>query len=71
MDPSAKYAAQIASRLAALPSGGLRNDPQELAALESLALRLLEELSAARKIANRPTGETSGMWRAMQPIQKR
>ena len=71
MDQLATYAIEIARRMVALPPGALRNDPQELAALESLAIRLLEEVSAARKNSPRPVGETSGMWRAMQPVQKR
>ncbi len=70
MDPLAKHAAEIALRLAAVPADGLRNSPETLDALEQLAMRILNEVSAARAAKNRPVGEVSGVWRTMQPVQR-
>jgi hypothetical protein len=41
-----EQAAELALRLAALPSNGLRNDSQDLDAIEQLALRILQEISS-------------------------
>jgi hypothetical protein len=65
VDNIAKQVADLALRLAVLPSDGLRNDSQTLDAIEQLAMRILREISAVR--SSRPIGETSGMWRAMPP----
>jgi hypothetical protein len=70
VDQLAKYAAEIANRLALLPADKLRCDSRELDALQALALRLLDEISVARQNATRTVGETSGMWR-VQPIPRR
>src|ERR1700757_2927494 len=70
MEQLAKQAAGIGPLLAALPADGLRNDSQSLDAIEQVALRVLEEVSAVRAARKRPVGETSGMWRAMQPVQR-
>jgi hypothetical protein len=65
VDQLAKQVADLALRLAVLPSDGLRTDAQTLDAIEQLAMRILREVSAVR--TSRPIGETSGMWRAMPP----
>jgi hypothetical protein len=64
----ATQVAELALRLATLPSEGLRNDRQTLDAIEQLAVRILQEVSAVR--TSRPIGETSGMWRVMAPPQR-
>jgi hypothetical protein len=71
LDQLAKQAAELALLLAGLSARGLRNDPQALDAVEELALRLLKEVSAVRTGKNRAVGETSGIWRAMQPLDRR
>jgi len=70
MDQLAKQAAEIALRLATLPADGLRNNLQALDAIEELAKRILNEVSAVRTSKTRPVGESSGMWRAMQPVSR-
>jgi hypothetical protein len=65
-----KQAAELALRLAALPANGLRNDSQSLDAIEQLATRILKEASAVRTGRNPVVGETGGMWRSMQPVQR-
>lgn len=67
----AKQAAELALLLAALPARGLRDNTQALDAVEELATRILKEVSAARLGRNPAVGETSGMWRAMQPVNRR
>ena len=67
VDQLTKDAAELALRLAALPADGSRGDA-ELDALEQLATRVLKEVSAARVGRNRSIGETSGRFRAMQPV---
>ena len=69
MDQLAKHAAELALRLAALPSDGLRHDVHALDAIEQLAARVLREIAVVRASAVRPVGETSGMWRAVGPAQ--
>jgi hypothetical protein len=71
VDQLAKHAADIALRLAALPADGLRNNFEALDSIEQLALHILKEVSAARAGKSRTVGETSGMWRAMQPVRPR
>ena len=66
----AKQTADIALRLAALPADGLRNHIEALDSIEQLALQILREVSAVRAGKNRGVGETSGIWRAMQPVQR-
>lgn len=70
MDQLAKQAAEIALRLAALPADGLRTNLQDLDAIENLAMGILKEVSAVRAGKSRPTGEVSGIWRAMQPTPR-
>jgi hypothetical protein len=70
VDQLAKQAAELALRLAALPADGLRQDALALDAIEQLATRVLKEISAIRVGRSRSMGETSGMWRAMQPPQR-
>jgi len=70
MDHLAKQVAELALRLTALPADGLRNDLQTLDRVEQLAVQILNEVSAVRTGRNRAPGETSGMWRAMQPVQR-
>jgi hypothetical protein len=70
VDQLAKQAAEIALRLAALPADGLRNNPDTLDTIEQLALRILKEVAAARVAPSRPVGETTGMFRVMQPLQR-
>jgi surfactin synthase thioesterase subunit len=70
VDPLAKQAAEIALRLAALPADGLRNNLEALDSIEQLAREILKEVSAARAGKSRVVGETSGMWRAMQPVRR-
>lgn len=65
----AKLAAELALRLAALPDNGLQ-DAQTLDAIEQVAKRVLDQVSTIRKNRNPAVGETRGMWRAMQPIQR-
>jgi len=68
VDELAKQVAEVAHRLAALPPDGVR-DAQALDTIEQLALRILNEVSAARRKKNRPVGESSGLWRAVQPLR--
>jgi hypothetical protein len=70
VDQLAKEAAELALRLAALPADDYRKDAFALDAIEQLATRVLKEISAIRVGRNRSLGETSGMWRAMQPPQR-
>jgi surfactin synthase thioesterase subunit len=70
MDQLAKQAAEIALRLAALPAEGLRNNLEALDSIEQLALQILKEVSAVRTGKSRVVGETSGMWRAIQPVRR-
>ncbi len=70
VDQLARYAAEIALRLAALPAEGLRKDMQALATLEDLAQRVLKEVAAARLNGACAVGETRGMWRAMLPDRR-
>ena len=72
MDQLAKQAAEIALRLAALPADGMRNNPEVLDSIEQLALRILTEVATARAARNQAAaaGETRGMWRTMQPLQR-
>ncbi len=70
VDQLAKQAAEIALRLAALPADGLRNNLDALDSIEQLATRILEEVAEARAARNRSAGETRGMWRAMQPVNR-
>ena len=70
LEQLAKQAAELALRLAALPANGMRNDSQMLDAIEQLATGILKEVSAVRSGRTRAVGETSGMWRSMQPVQR-
>lgn len=70
MDLLAKQAAELALRLATLQLDGTRNDVQMLEELEQLAGKILNQISAIRAGKQRPVGETCGMWRVMQPIQR-
>ena len=63
VDQLAKQAAEIALRLAALPAGDLRDNPEVLDSIEQLAMRILKEVSAVRS-AKALAGETRGMWPA-------
>lgn len=67
----AKQAAELALLLAALPARGLRDNTQALDAVEELATRILKEVSAVRIGRTLAAGESSGMWRAMQPLGRR
>jgi hypothetical protein len=62
----AREVAELALELAALPVDGLRSE-QALSDVEYLALRILKEATAARAGNVRPVGESSGVWRAVQP----
>ena len=62
----AREVAELALELAALPVDGLRSE-QALSDVEYLALRILKEAAAARVGNVRPVGESSGVWRAVQP----
>lgn len=70
MDQLAKQAAEIALRLAALPADGMRHNLEALNAIEELATRILQEVSAVRNCMSQPVGETRGMWPAMQPLRR-
>jgi hypothetical protein len=70
MHPLAQKAAEIALRLASLPADGLQNNTQTLDEVEQLAVQILKEVSAARIGKSYSVGETSGMWRAMQPLRR-
>jgi hypothetical protein len=65
----ARETAELALLRAALPADALRNDDQALSDVEYLALRVLKEATAARAGNVRPAGESSGIWRAMQPVR--
>ena len=67
VNPLAKQAAEIALRLAALPAEALRTDKESLDELERLAIRILTEISAARRSQEYVVGETRGAWPTMQP----
>jgi hypothetical protein len=69
VDQLAKQAAEIALRLAALPAGDLRDNPEVLDSIEQLAMRILKEVSVVRS-TKPPAGETRGMWPAMKPLQR-
>jgi surfactin synthase thioesterase subunit len=71
VDQLAKQSAEIAIRIAGLPADGLRNNAEALDSIEQLALQILKEVSAVRAGKSRMIGETSGIWRAMQPVQRR
>ena len=62
----AREVAELALELAALPVDGLRSE-QALSDVEYLALRILKEATAARAGNVRNVGESSGVWRAVQP----
>lgn len=62
----AREVAELALALAALPVDGMRSD-QALSDVEYLALRILKEATAARSGNVRAVGESSGVWRAVQP----
>jgi hypothetical protein len=62
----AREVAELALELAALPADGIRAD-QALSDVEYLVLRILKEATAARAGNVRPVGESSGVWRAVQP----
>ena len=70
MSQLAQQTAEIALRLAALPADGLHYSTQDLDTIEQLAVRILKEVAALRAGKTRTLGETSGMWRAMQPIAR-
>lgn len=70
MDQLAKQAAEIALRLATLPADGLRDNLEALDSIEQLALRILKEVSVVRDANSPVVGETSGIWRAMQPVRR-
>ena len=70
VDQLAKQAAEMALRLAALPADGLRNNTEVLDCVEQMALQILKEVSAVRAGNTRMAGETSGMWRARQVVQR-
>ena len=70
VDQLAKQTAEIALRLAALPADELRNNTEALNSIEQLALQILKEVSAVRAGNNHVVGETSGMWRARQTVQR-
>ena len=63
----ARETAELALLLAALPSEGLRGDLQPLSDIEYMALRILKEASSARNGNVHAVGESSGVWRAVQP----
>ncbi len=69
VDQLAKQAAEIALRLAALPAGDLRDNPEVVDSIEQLAMRILKEVAALRA-AKAPPGETRGMWPVMKPLQR-
>lgn len=69
-DPLAQYAAEIALRLAALPPEQLRDNAEALDAIERLALKILDEVSAAKAGRKRNLGGTRGVWPAMQPPKR-
>jgi hypothetical protein len=70
VDQLAKQAAEIALRLAALPADGLRDNSEALDSIELLAMQILTEVSAVRAANSRPVGETRGMWRIPQLVQR-
>ena len=70
VDELAKQVAEAAIRLAALPADASRHEMQALDAIEVLAKRILNEVAAARRIRQRGVGESSGIWRAMQPMHR-
>lgn len=70
MEELAKEVAEAALRLAALPADGSRHESQALDAIELLAKRILNEVAAARRVRSRDVGESSGVWRAMQPMHR-
>ena len=69
MDQLAKQASELALRLATLSADGSREDNQALDAIEQLAIQIIKEVSSLRLQRNRAVGESSGTWRAMQPIR--
>ncbi len=67
----ARQAAELALRLGAMPFG-TEIDHATLDDLEYLATRLLKDVATARLRNNqRMVGESSGMWRAMQPCDRK
>ncbi|MGD0669596.1 MAG: hypothetical protein ABSB23_18715 [Bryobacteraceae bacterium] len=70
VDQLAKQAAEIALRLAALPAGGMRNNTDALDSIEELAVQILKEVSAVRAGNSHVVGESSGMWRVRQFVQR-
>ena len=69
MDQLAKQASELALRLATLSADGSREDNQALDAIEQLAIQVIKEVSGLRLQRNRAVGESSGTWRAVQPVR--
>jgi len=69
VDQLAKQASELALRLATLSGDRSREDSQALDAIEQLAIQIIKEVSGLRLQRNRAVGESSGTWRAMQPIR--
>jgi uncharacterized protein involved in exopolysaccharide biosynthesis len=66
MDQLAKKVAEMALRLAAVPSGR-QPEPADLDALVQLAREVLKQASAARMNDSYAVGELTGCWRAYDP----
>ncbi len=70
-DQLVRQAAELAHRLGATQFGS-EIDSATLDDLEYLATRLLKEVASARiRHTQRMVGESSGMWRAMQPCERK
>jgi len=69
VDQLAKQASELALRLATLSADGSREDNQALDAIEQLAIQVIKEVSGLRLQRNRAVGESSGTWRAVQPVR--
>ena len=65
----ARETSELALRLASLSANGPLLDPQALSDVEQLASKIIQEVSKARG-SGRSVGETSGMWRIVQPIRR-
>jgi hypothetical protein len=70
MDKLSKQLADLYFTITTVPADGLGINVQTLDSIERVAIQIQNEVLALRRARNREIGESSGMWRAMPPIQR-
>ncbi len=70
MDKLAKQLADLYFSITTAPADGLGINGQTLDSIERAAIQIQNEVLALRRARSREIGESSGMWRAMPPIQR-